>query len=162
MGDADDGKVVRAAGTPPVDPALLGRPAVRTALASHDIRSFYRVLGENGWTQREIARATTTQQSGISEILKGRRVSDYRVLVRIADGLGIPRELMNLSDGAYRRARLRVRPGGKQRGGRLGDPAAGRARHRAGQTGTNGSGGRAAHYRQQPRRTGALRERHRQ
>ncbi len=97
----DDDKVARRAGTPPVDPALLARPDVRALLADHDIGAFYRVLGKNGWTQREIAKATKAQQSGVSEILQGRRVSDYRVLVRIADGLGIPRELMNLSDGAY-------------------------------------------------------------
>jgi hypothetical protein len=35
-------------------------------------------------------------QSEVSEIIKGWRVLGYRVLVRIADGLGIPRELMNL------------------------------------------------------------------
>jgi hypothetical protein len=38
-------------------------------------------------------------QSSVSEIMMGRRVSEYRVLVRIADGLGIPGELMGLTCG---------------------------------------------------------------
>ncbi len=37
----------------------------------------------------------------MSEIANGRAVNDYRVLVRIAEGLGIPREWMGLSFGAY-------------------------------------------------------------
>jgi hypothetical protein len=37
----------------------------------------------------------------VSEIINGREVHDYRVLVRIAEGLGIPRERMGLSFGAY-------------------------------------------------------------
>ena len=73
--------------------------------AAHDFGAFYLVLCENGWSQHRIAKATKTQQSAISEIIKGRQVIDYRVLVRIAEGLGIPRELMHLdsgsADGAY-------------------------------------------------------------
>ncbi|MGH3996058.1 MAG: helix-turn-helix domain-containing protein, partial [Pseudonocardiaceae bacterium] len=105
MGYRDDDKVTRLAGdTPPVDPALLARSDVRSFLADHDIGAFYRVLCDNGWSQHRIAKATKTQQSAISEIIKGRRVIDYRVLVRIAEGLGIPRELMHLGSsdgGAY-------------------------------------------------------------
>ncbi|MGH3898104.1 MAG: helix-turn-helix domain-containing protein, partial [Pseudonocardiaceae bacterium] len=102
MGYEDDDMVARqAGGTPAVDPALLARADVRAALAGHDIGALYRILSDNGWTQREIAKATRTQQSGVSEILRGRQVIDYRLLVRIADGLGIPRELMNLGPGAY-------------------------------------------------------------
>ncbi|HWR47997.1 MAG TPA: helix-turn-helix transcriptional regulator, partial [Pseudonocardiaceae bacterium] len=85
----------------PVDPDLIDRPDVRALLAAHDIGTFYRVLGENGWSQRRIARATGTQQPEIWEIVKGRRVIGYDVLVRIAEGLGIPRERMGLSFGAY-------------------------------------------------------------
>jgi transcriptional regulator with XRE-family HTH domain len=84
---------------PPVDPALLDRPDLRQALASHDIGTVFRVLGEHGWTQRAIAQVTGMPQSSVSEIVTGRQVSEYRVLVRIADGLGIPRELMGLSFG---------------------------------------------------------------
>ncbi len=93
MGDRPDGN------TPPVDPALLARPDVCDALAGHDIGALFRALGQSGWTQREIAKATTMPQSSVSEIVTGRRVIDYRVLVRIADGLGIPRELMNFTSG---------------------------------------------------------------
>jgi hypothetical protein len=35
-------------------------------------------------------------QSDVSAILSGRRVLAYNVLVRIADGLGIPRDMMGL------------------------------------------------------------------
>ncbi|MGH3824533.1 MAG: helix-turn-helix domain-containing protein [Pseudonocardiaceae bacterium] len=89
--------------TPPVDPALLALPEVRAALAAHDIGMVFRVLGANGWTQRVIAKATGMPQSSVSEIVQGRRVINYRVLARIAGGLGIPRALIGLSadDGAY-------------------------------------------------------------
>ena len=85
--------------TAPVDPALLARPDVRAALAGHDVGTLFRVLGRNGWTQRVIAKVTGMPQSSVSEIVTGRQVIDYRVLVRIADGLGIPREWMSLGDG---------------------------------------------------------------
>ncbi len=132
MGYRDDDKVARRAGIPPVDPVLLARPDVRAFLAGHDIGAFYRVLGDNGWSQHGIAKATKTQQSQVFEIINGRQVVDYRVLVRIAEGLGIPRELMHLgpgpgsADGAYAAARCSPLRG-EQRGGHLGDPAAGRA-----------------------------------
>lgn len=77
-------------------PTLLARPEMRAALTSHDIGAVFRVLGENGWSQRDIGRATGMGQSSVSEIVKGRRVIDYRLLVRIAYGLGLPRERMNL------------------------------------------------------------------
>jgi transcriptional regulator with XRE-family HTH domain len=83
--------------TPRVDPALLAQPELLAALAEHDISLLFRILNANGWTQRVIAEATGMMQSSVSEIVQGRRVIDYRVLVRIADGLGIPRELMGLS-----------------------------------------------------------------
>lgn len=86
--------------TPPVDSELLARPDVWAALAEHDIGTLFRVLGENGWTQRVIAKVTGMPQSSVSEIVTGRRVIDYRVLVRIADGLRIPRAWMNLGEGS--------------------------------------------------------------
>jgi len=70
-GHADN--IVRRAGTPPVDPVLLERPDVRGFLADHDFGAFYRVLCENGWSQHGIAKATKTQQSQVSEIIKGRQ-----------------------------------------------------------------------------------------
>ena len=44
-----------------------------------------------------IAATTGQSQSEISEILKGRQVQAYNVLVRICEGLAIPREAMGLS-----------------------------------------------------------------
>ncbi|MBV9164273.1 MAG: helix-turn-helix transcriptional regulator, partial [Pseudonocardiales bacterium] len=82
-------------------PDLIARPDVRAFLAARDISALYRVLSEHGWSQRRIAKATRTQQPEISEIVKGRKVIGYDVLVRIAEGLGIPRERMGLSFGAY-------------------------------------------------------------
>lgn len=87
----------RSGEAPFVPPALLVLPEVRAALAAHDIGGLFQVLAANGWTQRVIAKATGMPQSSVSEIVQGRRVIDYGVLVRIADGLGIPRELMGLS-----------------------------------------------------------------
>ncbi|MBV9141247.1 MAG: helix-turn-helix transcriptional regulator [Pseudonocardiales bacterium] len=114
MGSGDENLIGKLAGnTPPVDPGLLARPEVRAALASHDIGTLFQVLNANGWSQRGIAGATKMHQSEVSEIInKGRQVIKHQVLVRIADGLGIPRELMNLGPtqgtGAY--------PGGSTRG----------------------------------------------
>ena len=89
---------------PAVDPALYRRGDVRRILAERDIGGLYRVLRDEGITQRRIAELTGQSQSEVSEILKGRRVRDVTVLERIAEGLGIPRELMGISygkDSAY-------------------------------------------------------------
>jgi transcriptional regulator with XRE-family HTH domain len=85
----------------PIDPALFERADLRVALAAHDIGAVYRTLRELGISQRRIAVLTGPSQSEVSEIVHGREVHDYRVLVRIAEGLGIPREWMGLSFGAY-------------------------------------------------------------
>jgi len=89
---------------PPVDPVLYQRDDVRPVLATRDVAALYRVLRDAGVTQREIARRTGQSQSEVSEVVAGRRVMAYDVLVRIAEGLGVPRERMGLSygeDGAY-------------------------------------------------------------
>ena len=106
IGSGDDDLIVGLAGNnPPVHPALLARPEVRAALAGHEIGALFRVLNKNGWSQRGIGGAVGMHQSEVSEIIRGRRVTNYRVLVRIADRLGIPRERMNLGPaeggGAY-------------------------------------------------------------
>ena len=85
---------------PPIDPALYQRDDVRRILTERDIAALYRALKDEGVTQRTIAALTGQSQSEVSEILAGRRVLAYDVLVRIAAGLGIPRELMGLSYGA--------------------------------------------------------------
>lgn len=83
---------------PPIDPALYDRPNVRRILAERDVGALFRVLRDDaGLTQRQIAELVGMAQSEVSEILDGRRVISYDLLVRIAKGLGIPRELMGLS-----------------------------------------------------------------
>ncbi|MGH3920165.1 MAG: helix-turn-helix domain-containing protein [Pseudonocardiaceae bacterium] len=57
----------------------------------------YRVLVREGIHQRTIAHATGQSQSEVSDILKGRRVMGYDLLVRICTGLGIPRGMMGLA-----------------------------------------------------------------
>ena len=85
----------------PVDPALLARIDVRAALAAHEIGTFYRVLGAHG---SEPAQDRQGDQGPAVRDLRDRpgpQVIGYDVLVRIAEGLGIPRERMGLSFGAY-------------------------------------------------------------
>jgi transcriptional regulator with XRE-family HTH domain len=83
---------------PPIDPPLYRRDDVRRILGERDIGALYRVLRDDaGLTQRTIAELTGMAQSEVCEIIKGRQVMAYDVLVRIAEGLGIPRELMGLS-----------------------------------------------------------------
>ena len=84
-----------------LDPAVFAAPAMRAALAARDISRVYRLLNEAGVPQRTIAALVGQSQSEVSEILKGRQVQAYDVLARICTGLGIPREAMGLSFGAY-------------------------------------------------------------
>jgi transcriptional regulator with XRE-family HTH domain len=99
--------IARRAGTPPpIPPEVWERPEMRAALAGRDIGRVYKLLKQDGISQREIARRTGQSQSEVSEILKGRQVRDVTVLERIADGLGVPRPFMRLlehvpDDGAY-------------------------------------------------------------
>nr|MDQ3989895.1 helix-turn-helix transcriptional regulator [Actinomycetota bacterium] len=84
---------------PPIDPALYRREDVRRTLAERDIGALYRVLKDEGVTQRQIAELTGQSQSEVSEILAGRRVKQVDVLERICDGLGIERGWMRLGSG---------------------------------------------------------------
>jgi transcriptional regulator with XRE-family HTH domain len=72
-------------------------PEMKRALADRDISSVYRLLRRVGISQRHIAALTGQSQSEVSEILKGRQVMAYDVLVRISGGLGIPRGYMGLA-----------------------------------------------------------------
>lgn len=74
-------------------------PAVKEALGSRDISVLYRLLQRAGISQRRIASLTEQSQSEISEIIRGRKVTNYDVLVRIAAGLKIPRTYMGLAYG---------------------------------------------------------------
>lgn len=88
---------------------LAAEPA-RRALAERDVTAVYQLLAEAGVSQRQIAHLTGQSQSEVSEILKGRRaVLAYDVLVRIAEGLGVPRAWMGLAyDGVAESAGLAV------------------------------------------------------
>ncbi|MDH2429600.1 helix-turn-helix transcriptional regulator [Sphaerisporangium sp. TRM90804] len=77
--------------------AVWERPQMRRALAERDIATVYLLLQRVGISQRRIAALTGQSQSEISEILNGRQVMAYDVLVRIADGLGVPRGYMGLA-----------------------------------------------------------------
>ena len=98
-GHADKLAAIAAAGAPVgstkpallIDPALYRRDDVRPVLAERDIAALYLILKDEGVTQRQIAELTGQSQSEVSEILKGRKVLSYDLLVRIAVGLGIPR-----------------------------------------------------------------------
>jgi transcriptional regulator with XRE-family HTH domain len=72
-------------------------PEMRSALAAREVSTIYRLLRRRGVSQRQIAAMTGQSQSEVSEILKGRQVMAYDVLVRIADGLGVPRGYMGLA-----------------------------------------------------------------
>lgn len=82
---------------PPPHLWLWEKPAMRAALARHDVSEVYRLLGAAGVSQRRIAALTCQSQSEISDIVQGRQVQAYDVLARIADGLGIPRGYMGLA-----------------------------------------------------------------
>jgi Helix-turn-helix len=81
-----------------IDPTVWTRIDVRRALAVRDIGTVYRILQRYGVAQRRIAAMTDQSQSEVSEIIAGRRtVVSYDVLVRIADGLDVPRGWMGLA-----------------------------------------------------------------
>ncbi len=81
------------------EPLLWAQPDMLTALAVQDIAAVYRRVQRAGFSQRHIAALTGQSQSEVSEILAGRRVRAYELLVRIADGLGIPRGHLGLAHG---------------------------------------------------------------
>src|SRR6476469_170425 len=72
-------------------------PEMRSALAQREVSTIYKLLRRKGVSQRQIAAMTGQSQSEVSEILKGRQVMAYDVLLRIADGLGVPRGYMGLA-----------------------------------------------------------------
>src|ERR687893_2085844 len=76
---------------------VLTTTVARRALAERDITTVYRVLTQADIGQRQIAQLTGQSQSEVSEVLKGRRVMAYDVLVRIAQGLDVPRSWMGLA-----------------------------------------------------------------
>jgi len=79
------------------EPEIWRKPEMVAALAARDIAAVYRLLRRVGVSQRRIAALTGQAQSEISEIVRGRQVVSYDVLVRIADGLGVPRGHLGLA-----------------------------------------------------------------
>jgi hypothetical protein len=73
-----------------IDPTLFAHADLRAALAGHDIGALYRALQDVGVSQRRIAALTGQSQSEVSEIVHGREVNDYRVLVRIGSAPAHP------------------------------------------------------------------------
>ncbi|MGH3771505.1 MAG: hypothetical protein ACRDRW_08940, partial [Pseudonocardiaceae bacterium] len=80
-----------------IPPEVWVDPAMRRALAHRDIGAVYRLLTKAGVSQRRIAELVGQSQSEVCEILKGRQVMGYDVLVRIALGLGVERGWMGLA-----------------------------------------------------------------
>jgi transcriptional regulator with XRE-family HTH domain len=70
---------------------------MRFALRHRAIAQVYKLLQRHGVSQRRIAASMGQSQSEISEILAGRRVNAYDVLIRIADGLSVPRGWLGLA-----------------------------------------------------------------
>lgn len=81
----------------PISPAVWERREMRSALAGRDLKKVYELLQRSGISQRSIARRTVQSPSEVYEILRGRQVLAHDVLVRIADGLGVPRGYMGLA-----------------------------------------------------------------
>jgi transcriptional regulator with XRE-family HTH domain len=81
----------------PPNPELWERPEVRAILAERDIGSLIVLLQQYGFSQRRLAALMSMSQSEISEIKGGRRVGAYDVLLRVAEGLGVPLVYMGLA-----------------------------------------------------------------
>ncbi len=81
-----------------IPPQVWDEREMRWALAHRDIAAVYKILQRFGVPQRRIAAATGQAQGEVSEIITGKRtVTSYELLVRIADGFGIPRGWMGLA-----------------------------------------------------------------
>lgn len=74
-------------------------PEMRRALTVRDIGRVFRLLADSGMQQRRIADLVGMSQSEVSEILSGRQVMAYDVLLRVANGLEVPHGAMGLSYG---------------------------------------------------------------
>jgi transcriptional regulator with XRE-family HTH domain len=71
--------------------------AVRIALAGHNIAELFALLQGWGLSLGWIAARVGLNAVEVGQVLVGGRVDSYRLLARIAEGLGIPRGLMGLS-----------------------------------------------------------------
>jgi transcriptional regulator with XRE-family HTH domain len=82
-----------------VDSSIFERTDMKRALARRDITTVYRLLVAHGVSQRYLAELVGQSQSEVSEIMSGRQVQSYDVMVRVADGLNVSRGAMGLSYG---------------------------------------------------------------
>ncbi|MGH3867351.1 MAG: helix-turn-helix domain-containing protein [Pseudonocardiaceae bacterium] len=80
-------------------PEFVDSDEVRAAVEALDIGALFRLANRLGVTQRQIAGLTGQSQSEVCAILKGRKVVNFFVLRRVADGFGISRERMFLGYG---------------------------------------------------------------
>ncbi|HSV64936.1 MAG TPA: hypothetical protein VLJ59_03375 [Mycobacteriales bacterium] len=79
------------------DPDLWDEPAMRAALAGHDIAAVYRTLQQCGYSQQRIGILTGQSQPQVSQITHhGRRIQSYVLLAHISQGLAIPPCYMGL------------------------------------------------------------------
>jgi transcriptional regulator with XRE-family HTH domain len=83
----------------PFGPEFVDSDEVRAAVEALDISALFRLVNRMGVTQRQIAALTDQSQSEVCAILKGRKVVNFFVLRRVADGFGISRERMFLGYG---------------------------------------------------------------
>lgn len=72
-------------------------PALLAVLAERDIPRLFRLLRDRGISQRRISEHVRMGQSEVSEIINGRQVQSYDVLLRIATCLDLPRGAMGLA-----------------------------------------------------------------
>ncbi|MGH3998824.1 MAG: hypothetical protein ACRDTJ_15365, partial [Pseudonocardiaceae bacterium] len=79
--------------------ALLSTGAARRALGKRSVVQVYRLLIEGGISRDLIAERTGQHVSEVAEILAGKEVDDYDMLVRIAAGLSLHRATMGVSFG---------------------------------------------------------------
>jgi transcriptional regulator with XRE-family HTH domain len=68
------------------------------SLAVRDVGALFWWLHRRGWSQTQIGAMTGQSQPEVSAIMHGRQVQAYSVVVRVADGLGIPRGYFGMSD----------------------------------------------------------------
>jgi transcriptional regulator with XRE-family HTH domain len=78
-------------------PEIWESPEMREAVAARDVTKVFRLLQRVGMSQQRIAALTGQSQPEVSAIIHGRKVQAYDVLLRVTDGLGIPRGLAGMS-----------------------------------------------------------------
>jgi len=85
-------------GDPQWHTATYGGSTLRALLARHDIGAVFRYLNDRGVSYSRIGAATNLTGSRVWEYAHQKRfVTEYKLLERIAEGLGIPRHWMGLS-----------------------------------------------------------------